>query len=393
MDAGSDTPEKVEHSSSGFTFIVMGICGAGVAGLLAAGLFVLREKQAQKTELENQRLHDSYLASDKGSTKRAATAITSVECDFGVEKHVERQNEILALQEQIMYGNPSDIAASITKGPAAMATIRQVNAPDKTPLLPAPSLYFSSNNRTRESDEEVDLNDVEKEEAKEDVDALPSLNSPISAAYRRTSRVQKTFSTTSNSSGNFQFPHVPTSTPLNSQSELRDSFGFGLPDIPSSASIRNERLSGRRRSLADVSSKTLSQASLQIKTTFSPGFAPSKRLSPVGNFQLMRSQSGGHNRTVSDALGNSGDRLSSVGTNSFFRVASTIQPPVGGTSRSVGMHSRTSSLGSVTKGELPTELEILKRPKSERERRRESMVREAMKRASVEHVLVTPGGQ
>lgn len=73
-----------------------------------------------------------------------------------------------------------------------------------------------------------------------------------------------------------------------------------------------------------------------------------------------------HTKTVSSVLtGTAGDRLSAVGSGSSSRIA-------------LSKHPKRNSTNNFS--------QMVERPMSEREKRRQSMVREAMKRASVVHV-------
>jgi len=355
----SKTPVSNNSSAS---YVILTVCGAGVALLLATGMFVVyRRRRQAAAALASGNDSDSHTQSmsslenplrfavGKPNTalttmqqQRGVSAVSSVEWDIGSSV----QDDSVAFHSDLMhkpYGN-------VNRANDALARYT-LNGSGPTPLLPEP---------VQNSDRFLSEFLTEVGTTSDDDDDEPL----ATAGHHR--------SLSTSSLNDFKFPSMP----------MKRTSNGSLPDIPE-ASYRDSYAS--QGSVASEASLH-SIAKVNIARV-EPAIARSTMVMPQrgiagGSFTSMRSSN------EFDSLGDSRNKLSAVGSGSFSRVASTI---------SAKGHRQTMSLN--TKWQAPlgradayqklvgkTPDVLMNREKTEREKRRDSMVREAMRRASVEHV-------
>jgi len=372
------SPQIQKPDSSGnpaASYIIVSVCGAGVAMLLATGLFVAHRRRQRARVVVNEMESTNHLQSVSSiedpfkyamtspwTNDRGVSTVSSVEWDIGTRE------ASMAFHDELMYS--SSALHGVDKANSALAKFAQGPA-GATPLLPEPALA---------SDDF--LSDFLKDTL-DDAPLMPAASamSSVKRISQRQSGLSHHRSMSTSGLSSFKFPAAAS---------MKKSLPTpSLPDIPESVARRDSGQS-IRSSISDASLHAVSKVSIaRIEPLAARAMLVPQR-AVVGNFQSMRSESNGGG-TISAALGDSRDRLSAVGSGSFSRVAATIAP--GGHHQSMSLGGKWNTSGGRGDayqklfGKSPDNLEdVLKRNKSEREKRRESMVREAMKRASVEHV-------
>jgi len=286
--------------------------------------------------------------------QRGVSAVSSVEWDIGSSV----QDDNMAFHQDLMhkpYGN-------VNRATGALARFTMTGP---TPLLPDP---------IQNSDRFLSefLSEVESGHAgggNGDDDNEPLANSTHSNHHR---------SFSASSLNNFKFPSMPS----------KKGSSTSLPEIPE-ASYRESYASQASSASSEASFHSIAKvniARVEPAIARSTIVIPQRGVATGGSFTSMRSSN------EFDSLGDSRNKLSAVGGSSFSRVASTISAGGG------GGHRQTMSLNAKWQaplgradayqkliGKTPDSL-VMNREKTEREKRRDSMVREAMRRASVEHV-------
>jgi len=287
---------------------------------------------------------------------RGVSAVSSVEWDIGSSV----QDDNMSFHQDLMhkpYGN-------VNRATGALARLTLTGP---TPLLPDPKQ--NSDRFLSEFLSEVELGHIQGEAGRNDDDE-PLANSAHHANHHR--------SFSASSLNSFKFPSMPS----------KKGSSTSLPDVPE-ASYRDSYASQGSSASSEASFHSIAKvniARVEPAIARSTIVIPQRGVATGGSFTSMRSSN------EFDSLGDSRNKLSAVGGGSFSRVASTISAAGG------GGHRQTMSLSTKWQaplgradayqkliGKTPDDL-VMNREKTEREKRRDSMVRDAMRRASVEHV-------
>jgi len=379
-----DTPVANNSSAS---YLIVSVCGAGVAMLLATGLFVVYQRRRRMLALAAAAASSSSGETDSGlhhlqsissaehplkyaigskkpsattATQRGVSAVSSVEWDIG-----SRQAS-MAFHEDLMLKSSFD---SVNR---ANTELQRYTLSGAAPLLPKPAP--TSDGLLTEFLSEIDIDDDE----------------PLVSATTPTHHRSLSIS----SLNGFKFPAAP------SAATRRTPPSAGMPGIPETTYHRDS-VSSQASSASSASAASLHSIAKVNIARVEPMVARSTLVMPQrsmggsnvgGNFTSMRSSN------EFGTLNDSRDKLSAVGSGSFSRVASTIASAAAGHRQTMSLSGKWQApLGRADAyqklfGKTPDTNLVMNREKTEREKRRDSMVREAMKRASVEHVKLNRSG-
>jgi len=298
--------------------------------------------------------------------QRGVSAVSSVEWDVGSSL---QDDTSVAFHQELMhkpYGN-------VNRANDALARYT-LHGP--TPLLPEPVMQ-TSDRFLSEFLSEVEAGHGQPHEAEADDD---DDNQPLAMSTRQSITHHRSLSASNLNSYKFPSTAAKRSSPTS------------LPDIPEASyrdSYTSQGSSASEASLHSVAKVNIARVEPAIAR--STMVVPQRAVVMGGNFTSMRSSN------EFDSLGDSRNKLSAVGSGSFSRVASTISAAAA--AAAAGGHRQTMSLNSKWQaplgradayqkliGKTADNNLVMNREKTEREKRRDSMVREAMRRASVEHV-------